>query len=184
MSSSLPGAIIFCNGDGMNAELQSNLQLQFFINEAISKAEFDARIAADPNYPSIVHLQGLRVMVVLHDYSDQSNRNLADVVLFLSGGLCYVECLKFGPPGQAYDIQYIDVYEILRAAQNNPCGACVPAYMTGCGCKGPFRCDKCHTFSGLRICGDCGCSCKCRCNEIWLPNCDNEYNNPDFINRK
>jgi hypothetical protein len=178
----LPSVILFVNADGMNAELQANLQLQFFINEAISKIEFDARVAADPNYPSIVHLQGLRIMVVLPDYTDLTNRNLADVVLFLSGGMAYVEQSKFGPPGQAWDIQYIDVYEVLRAAKDMGCGMNLPAYMCGCRCSGPFRCDECRTFSGLRICGTCHNSCRCDCNPNYA-NQENEYSNTDFKNR-
>ena len=43
----------------------SNLQIQLFIDDTMSKEEFDARVKTDPNYPTIVHLQNLRILVVL-----------------------------------------------------------------------------------------------------------------------
>src|SRR5271166_785844 len=117
--SSLPPAIFFINGDityppepppnppdmdvfiGSQPALPqsyasfselTNLQNQLFINDTMTKAEFDARVAADPNYPIIVHLQGLRILVILPTFYDHHNRDLADVVIFLHQGLADVEC--------------------------------------------------------------------------------------------
>jgi len=71
--SSLPPAIFFINGDisyppappfgiGVDPKAPTNtltiLQTQLYINDTMTKAEFDARVDADPNYPTIVHLQG------------------------------------------------------------------------------------------------------------------------------
>ena len=217
MTSSLPPMIIFINGDityppvpppnppyfiGANpnnshsdagfSEL-TNLQSQLFIDDTITKTEFDARVAADPNYPTIIHLQGLRVLVILPTFQDYNNRQLADVVIFLHQGLADIEKNNFGPPCQNYEIQRLTIYELLNA--NNSC-CFVPFYaLPQCGCCSyPFYCDSCHTFSGIKLCSGCGCQCKCGCelidnqglkySPIYLPNCDNEAHNIDFINRK
>lgn len=48
----------------------TNLQIQLFIDDTMSKEEFDARIAGNPNYPTIVHLQNLRILVIMHSFYD------------------------------------------------------------------------------------------------------------------
>lgn len=221
---SLPPAIIFINGDitypptgpvfiGSEpstvtsyagfSEL-TNLQNQLFINDTMTKAEFDARVVAEPNYPTIIHLQGLRILVIMplgiHYCQEYVNFHLADIILFLHQGLADVEKNRFRlePPGQSYPIQRLTIYELLRAAHchneiNLPWdfpGFCCEA------CNYPFFCDRCHTFSGIRICKKCDCSCQCGCscglidnqgikqNPIHLPNCDNIYHNPAFLHRK
>lgn len=180
---SLSPAIIFINSDINDAE-QRTLQTQLFIDDTMTKTEFDHRITVDPNYATIIHLQNLRIMVILSSFHDMVNRNLADVVMFLHQGLADIECNKFGPPGQSYTIQRLTFYELLRAAgSSNVC--CLPFQaLSTCGsCKYPFYCDQCHTFSGIRTCRGCQCRCKCGC-DVHLPNCENEAHNIDFINRK
>ncbi len=224
--SSLPPAIFFINGDinyppkppyfpGTDPNAPTNtltiLQTQLRINDTMTKAEFDARVVADPNYPTIVHLQGLRILVIVPEYSDgyQSypprfhphinipNVELADVVMFLHQGLADIEKNRFGPPFQSFEVQRINMYQLLRAV-NSPNVVILPFFtMPHCNsCDYPFYCDKCHTFSGIRTCGGCGCGCQCGCScglidnqgirssNLDAPNCDNEYHNPDFINRK
>jgi len=224
--SSLPPAIFFINGDinyppnppyfpGTDPKAPTNtltiLQRQLFIDDTMTKAEFDARVAVDPNYPTIVHLQGFRILVIVPEYSDGyghypphfhphiniPNVRYADVVMFLHQGLADIEKNRFGPPCQNYEIQRINMYALLRAV-GSPNVVILPFYtMPHCNsCNYPFYCDCCHTFSGIRTCGGCGGSCKCGCNcglidnqgikqsNIHAPNCDNEYHNPDFIHRK
>lgn len=248
--SSLPPAIFFINGDityppvppptpptfiGENpaapnsdasvSEL-THLQIQLYINDTMTKAEFDARVAADPNYPTIIHLQGLRILVILPTFQDMVNRQYADVVMFLHQGMADIESNRFwdndhdephphtfpppvlpefphvhhhgvavGPPGQSYDIQRITMYSLLRAAHSHNVVNLPFDFMPHCqACNYPFFCDRCHTFSGIRICGRCNSNCKCFCNlvdnqgvpssPVHLPNCDNEYHNPKFIHRK
>lgn len=212
--SSLPPAIFFINGDityptsptfiGSNpssptsyagfSEL-TNLQTQLFIDDTMTKDEFDARVAADPNYPTIVHLQGYRILVILPTFQDGYNRQYADVVMFLHQGLADIEKNNFGPPFQDWDLQRVNMYELLRANHSHAV-VILPFYaMPTCeSCNYPFYCDKCHTFSGIRICGGCEGGCKCGCglidnqgissSPVHLPNCDNEYHNKSFINRK
>lgn len=182
-----------------------NLQIQLFIDDTMSKEEFDARVKTDPNYPIIVHLQNLRILVILPKhvpFCEIDNLELADVVLFLHQGLADVEKCHFGPPRQNFEIQRLTIYEILRAV-HSPNVVTLPAWCgfgEGGGCCGecnyPFYCDRCHTFSGIRKCRKCDCDCKCGCscglidnqgikqNPIHLPNCDNEYHNHAFIHRK
>ena len=219
---SLPSMILFCNGDinypspppifpGANPAAPNSyagfselttLQTQLFIDDTMTKEEFDARVAADPNYPTIVHLQGMRILVILPTFQDGYNRELADVVIFLHQGLADVECSRIGPPRKDFEVQRLTIYELLRTV----CSAnvvIIPPWCCGdennncCDqCHTRFFCDNCHTFSGIRICKKCDCSCKCGCDvglidnqglrysPVHLPNCDAERNNRAFIHRK
>lgn len=212
---SLPPAIFFINGDityppsppffpgtTPSSELQT-LQRQLFIDDTMTKDEFDLRVAADPNYPLIVHLQMLRILVIVPKYNDGyhymavPNIQFADVVLFLHQGLADVEINHLGPPGQSYDIQRMTMYSLLRAA-GSPNVVILPftALPTCSQCDFPFFCDRCHTFSGMKVCPACKNGCGCGCGTVLVdnqglkdgiihaPNCDNEFHNPDFINRK
>ena len=217
----------------------TTLQTQLFIDDIMSKNEFDARVDADPNYPVIVRLRGLRILVILPSFQDGKNKHHADVVIFLKTGMVYVESNRFWDhwdddfheecnecheyrdnhedyhfeesndgyyhrihvrhpfkfPNQAYDMQRITAYSLLRAAHSHNVAQLPWDCGPRCGeCNYPFYCDKCHTFSGIKTCRGCECDCLCGCtlfdnqgvrySEIHLPNCDNEYHNHDFINRK
>ena len=74
----------------------TTLQIQLFIDDTMTKSEFDARMVADPNYATIVHLQGLRILVILPTFRDFVNRERADVVMFLHQGLADIETNWFG----------------------------------------------------------------------------------------
>ena len=230
----------------------TTLQTQLFIDDTITKAEFDARIAADRHYPLIVRLRGLRVLVILPTFQDGYNKHHADVVFFLKIGLAYIERNRFWDhwdddfhddcdechghehdendehehdedewhehewhdddhdgyhhhrihvrhpykfPNQAYDMQRITAYSLLRAADCHHVAQLPWDCGPRCGeCNYPFFCDKCHTFSGIRTCHGCRCDCMCGCgiidnqgvkfSPIHLPNCDNIYHNEKFIHRK
>lgn len=222
---SLPPAIFFINGDitypppnppgffiGADpnnpqsdagpSELQT-IQTQLFIDDTMTKAEFDARVAADPNYPLIVHLQMLRILVIVPQYNDGyhymavPNIEFADVVLFLHQGLADVEKNHLGPPGKNYDIQRMTMYSLLRAAHSHNVVTLPFDALPHCHeCNFPFFCDRCHTFSGMKVCPQCrhGCGCGCgtvlvdnqglKSGVIHAPNCDNEFHNRDFIKRQ
>lgn len=223
--SSLPPAIFFINGDitypststvafpgtDPKASELTTLQTQLYIDETMTKQEFDIRMEGNPNYATIVHLQGYRILVIVPSYSDGyasysphhhphinvSNIRFADVVLFLHQGLADIECNRFGPPGQSYEIQRMNMYDILRAAHSHNVVTLPFSAMPHCNsCNYPFYCDACHTFSGIRTCSSCGCGSQCGCttglidnqgirsSNIHAPNCDNEYHNHDFIHRK
>lgn len=130
---SLPPAIIFINADAVDGYAFDGyniidgyipaspdgytkyaLMTQLFINEFMTDKEFDARVVADPNYPEIVHLQNLRILVARENYRDYTNRELADLVLFYSHGLVKIEKNKFGPPGLTLPLERINIYALLR----------------------------------------------------------------------
>lgn len=122
----IPSAIIFINNDMTDAE-KINIGNQLKIDETMSFDEFNSRMDVDPNYSAIVHLQNLRILVVLDSFQDLNNRNLADVVLFVKQGLASVEKNNFGKPGLTLDIQRINIYEILRY-NNSPNVVIVPDF--------------------------------------------------------
>lgn len=223
----------------------TTLQTQLFIDDTMTKEEFDARIAADPYYPVVVRLRGLRILVILPTFQDGKNKHCADVAVFLKTGLAYVERNRFWDhwdddfhddcdlcqghededehdhdefrfdvddddgyhhhrihvrhpfkfPNQAYDMQRITAYSLLRAAKSHNVAQVPWEHGPRCGeCNYPFFCDKCHTFSGIKTCHGCKCDCLCGCalfdnqgvrySGIHLPNCDNEYHNEKFIHRR
>lgn len=111
----LPGAVIFVNND-LTSNVLEHLLRQLYIDGYdgyISGTEFDARVAADPNYPTIVHLQNLRILVI-RDFWDGYNRNLADVAIFVKAGLATIEANKFGPPGQTFPVTTLTIYKLLQ----------------------------------------------------------------------
>lgn len=148
----VPGAIIFVN-DSVNLATTSvlptdtgvepgglvpnistsviqGIDTQLQINETISLAEFNARVAADPNYPRVVHLQRLRILVILADFQDVTNRHLADIVLFVKQGIASVEKCKFGPPGFSVDVQRLNIFNLFYSAKHSGstvfCFPCFP----------------------------------------------------------
>lgn len=139
-----PAAIIFVN-DTTNTSflnvLQTNvvtdqtidgtLANQLEATETISFAEFNARVAADPNYPTIVHLNGLRIVVILSDFSDYTNRNLADIVIFIKQGLASVEKNNFGPPGLSLDVQRLNIWNLINGIKRTSgvCQSPFPRYL-------------------------------------------------------
>lgn len=107
----LYSAIIFVNND-LSSSVQATLTSQLMLSEVIDGYEFDARVAADPNYPTEVHLNNLRVMVV-RSFFDLTNRNLADITIFIKEGLAYIECNKIGPPGLTRPVARLQLEELI-----------------------------------------------------------------------
>lgn len=189
----LPPAIIFINSDELTRRIDGYYQLdgyyedgyrvnpdgyinditkglletQLYINETMTFRQFNSRVAVDPNYSTIVHLQNYRILVILPDFRDTTNRNLADLVLFYSHGLIKVEKNNFGPPGLTLPLDRINIFTLLRDVGSRnvviiPVTATSPPRSLG-----GIVVDELADSSGVHD-----------------PNPDNEYNNPDFINRK
>ena len=97
-----PPAIIFINND-LSDQTLSVLKSQLFIDEAIDGYEFDQRLATNINYPTTVHLNNLRVLVI-RNLRSQTNNNLADIVLFAKSGMVSLLKNSFGPPGVTLSI--------------------------------------------------------------------------------
>jgi hypothetical protein len=66
---SLPAAIFFVNAD-INEGIRTTLMNQLFIDEALTDVDFDARVQVEPEYPSLIHLNGLRIMVLRQNFRD------------------------------------------------------------------------------------------------------------------
>lgn len=167
----LPGAIIFINPD-INMAIQEKLTIQLSISEVITGDEFDTRVINDPNYPIIAHLNNLRILVIRNNLSDQSRNNLADLVLFIKNGLATVLKNNYGPPTLAMQYERLNIFNLFANLKNIT-----------------FSCRKCK----------CGCRCNCfkhlpsslqnmlinyfDISGVHDANCDNIYNNEDFLNR-
>lgn len=161
-----PPAIIFINAE-INEGVQATLTTQLRLDEVMSFSEFNDRVAADPNYPAIVHLQFRRIMVVVPDYHDTTNRTLADIALFYNQGQVTVEKNNFGPPGLSLAIQRINIFDLLRDVGSKYV-TILPVTSTKPPRKlGGIVVDQLADASGVHD-----------------PNPDNIYNNPDFLNRK
>ncbi len=98
----IPSAIIFVNND-LTDNTQDHLVRQLQISEVIDGAIFDARVAADEEYPAKIKQLNLRLMVV-RSFDELTNRDLADVVIFVKNGMAAVESSNLGPPGQSYSL--------------------------------------------------------------------------------
>lgn len=105
-------AIIFVNND-LSGNVQEVLMRQLFIHEAMTGTEFDARVSGNPSYPEEVHLNNLRILVIRSFY-EETNRDLADVVIFIKAGLASIEANKFGPPGLTLPVDHLYLHEILH----------------------------------------------------------------------
>lgn len=123
----MPSAIIFVNGD-MNDAVQTTLMTQLEINELITFSEFNARVSVDSNYPFNVHSNKLRVLVVLPTFQDYTNRDLADIVLFVKQGLASVEKNNFGPPGLTLPTIRLNIWNLINGIKgsNSSCCPCPP----------------------------------------------------------
>lgn len=109
---SIPPGIIFINED-LNDTLKEKIKGQLWIHEAMTGSEFDARVAADPSYPDIVKFTNTRILVI-RDLHDHTNREIADVVIFVKAGLAAIEKNNFGPPGLTLPVETFYIYQLLR----------------------------------------------------------------------
>lgn len=231
--SRLPPCIVFCNGDiTYNAAPPPNLpnldvfigaqpnnphsyitskselntiQTQLFIDDTMTKDEFDARMAVDPNYSLIVRLQGMRILVILPTFHDILHRHHADVIMFLHQGLADIETNWFGECRQSIEMQRFTIYDVLRASHDRNVINLPEEFDRYDGydgykkhrenrcneCGYPFWSDMTHTFSGIKISDECKCGCGVltdnqgrKISPIYLPNKDRESNNHAFIHRK
>ncbi len=96
----VPSAIIFVNNDLTN-QAQSFIVTQLHISEVIPGETFDARVAADSEYVNKVKQLGLRLLVV-RSFVELTNRELADIVIFVKNGMAAVESGKYGPPTKSF----------------------------------------------------------------------------------
>jgi len=92
-----PAGIIFVNND-LTANVQDVLVRQLHISEVIDGYTFDDRVSTIQNYVNSITVLNRRLMVV-RSFEELDNRDLADVVIFVSHGLASVLENNFGPHG-------------------------------------------------------------------------------------
>ena len=107
----LKSAIIFANND-LSPKVQETLEQQLYISETIDGYTFDSRILINSMYPSTIYLNNLRLLVI-RDANDYSNRNLADVFLFIKNGLAEIEFQKNGPPTTTLPVANLNIERLL-----------------------------------------------------------------------
>ena len=106
-----PTAVIFVNND-LTDNVKAAIQRQLFINDTMDGTEFDSRLTVDPNYVNNVHSNGLRILVI-RSFLETTNRDKADLVLFVKAGLASVLESKFGPPGQTFPVNSMYLSQIM-----------------------------------------------------------------------
>lgn len=163
---SIASAIIFVNAD-LTDSLKSILAEQLNITETMTGAEFDARMAVDPNYATVVHLQKIRILVIRSDFRDYTHRTIADVVMFVKQGLVSIEKNNFGPPGLTLPLERLNLYALLRYNNSSEVTILPTTPTTRSSALGGIFTILSTDPSGVHD-----------------ANTDNEANNEDFINRK
>jgi hypothetical protein len=172
-----PPAIIYINGntDGygnvygdLDGYGKATLESQLYIHETMTGDEFDARVSSDPNYPQIVHLMGYRILVIRADLRNYTNREFADVVLFVKQGMASIEKNNFGTPGLTLPIERIEIHQLLRYNTSQ--------YVVNL--PQPYQYPFGPTLGGIFAIQSRDTS------GVHDANPDNEYNNTEFINRK
>lgn len=162
---SIPSAIIFVNAD-LTDSLKEILAEQLNVTETMTGEEFDARMTADPNYATIIHLQKIRILVVRSDFRDYTNRTVADVAIFVKQGLASIEKNNFGPPGLTLPLQRLNLYALLRYNGSSEVTILPASSTTTSSAIGGIFTLQTSDPSGVHD-----------------ANTDNEANNEDFINR-
>jgi len=99
----IPAAVVLFNNDLVDS-VRAYIIKQLHIDEAITGAEFDLRIAANPDYVALIKQLELRILVE-RSYKELTNREQFDLVLFLKNGICACELNKFGPPGISFPLK-------------------------------------------------------------------------------
>lgn len=107
------GAIVFVNAD-LTVNVEQAIQRQLEITDTMDGYEFDQRVLTNPNYPQIIHNMALRVLVV-RPFTDYTNRQLADIAIFVKAGLAYVLGKNNGPPAQTFQVDRMQLDKVLVA---------------------------------------------------------------------
>ena len=163
---SIPSAIFFVNAD-LTPALRLILAEQLNVTESMTDTEFDLRVSLDPNYATVIHGQKLRVLVIRSNFHDMTNRNLADVVMFVKQGLVSIEKNNFGPPGLTLPLERLNLYSLLRYNKSSEVVVLPTTGRENSSALGGIFALQTNDPSGVHD-----------------ANTDNEAHNTDFINRK
>lgn len=176
----MPGGLIMFVNNDLVPEVQSYLMQQIFIDEAISLAEFEARITGTPTYPLIIRQNGIGLLVV-DSYYNLTNPFQFDLCTFLKTGLLSVlKCRGTSTPGITFPVDRLSRAQLF---ERFPClwepwcfddGYCLTSdgYLPCCegqpfpsqsypGGSPPYPWQRCHQHYPF----SCGCA------PCVLPNC-------------
>jgi hypothetical protein len=170
-----PPAIIIVNGniDGYDYAYgdldeigKQTLISQLFINSDITEDEFNNRIIADPNYPTLVHNFNYRILVISPDINSCGTIQYADVVAFVKYGMLHVQKNNCGPPGLTLPLNHLDIHQLLRY-NNSEYVLILPDSVQ----------ENTSELGGIVVLQGADSS------GVYDANEDNETHNTDFINR-
>ena len=116
---SLPSGIIFVNNNIVE-QIRDTLIKQLFITSVMDGYVYDAIIQNDPLYPTFVHNNNQRIMVI-RSFRELESRETADVVIHVKQGMAAVEKNNFGPPGltsRVAELYWGEVVDILKDHKN------------------------------------------------------------------
>jgi hypothetical protein len=99
----IPAAVILINADLVDS-VRAYIVKQLHIDEAITGTEFDARVAANPNYVNLIKQLELRILVE-RTFKELTNRDQFDLVVFLKNGIISCELNRLGPPGISFPLK-------------------------------------------------------------------------------
>ena len=83
----------------------------------MDRAEFDARLADNPQYPDMIKLNNLRILVFQDFTTPRTGFEICDVAIFVKSGLAYIEINKKGPTGLALPVANLYIHQILNKNQ-------------------------------------------------------------------
>jgi hypothetical protein len=163
--------ILFVNND-LTDSVQSTLVSQLRISEVVVASEFDQRVAKSPEYPLIIKQNDIHLLVV-RSFSDFTNRNLADFVVFCKAGQCSVlSCDGYGAPGVTFPIAHLSLKELRNSFPNCNC------WFNTCCATGTFQNNILYPLT-CTTCGFVASPFGAACDTLWqkIPN---SFNLPVF----
>ena len=98
---SYPEGIIFVNSN-LSEQVRQTIERQLYITETISFEEFDG-------YATYTG----RLLVLVTDFDNVENRELADVVIYVKMGLAYILKNNFGPTGLTVQVDRMYIHKLL-----------------------------------------------------------------------
>lgn len=97
-----PPVLILVNSD-LTDNVIDYLKRQLFLDKVLDGYAWAQELENDPNIKETIKIKNQRIMVY-KNLLEQENRDIFDLVLFISKGQIYVLFNKFGPPGISYSI--------------------------------------------------------------------------------
>jgi len=151
----IPTGIVFVNND-LTQSTQDALVKQLYITDIYDGYSYDNIIASDSSFPTFVHNNNRRVMVI-RSFREEQNRETADVVIFVTSGTATILKNKFGPPNTTYRVaeltwQKLCVFDlsIYKCCNYNKCN---------CSCDKTYNSNNNYRSSSSYKSKRKGCGC-------------------------